>query len=75
MTPETPFKAVAAVCNTAPTPAGLARSVIMLSAGTPGTTGGAIGSATADELSATAMAPRPVTAIALAANSFAKRDM
>jgi hypothetical protein len=47
----------------------------MAIAGTPGTTGGMTGSAAADELSATATAPNPAAAIALAANNFAKRDM
>ena len=72
---EAPLSAVAAVCSTAPMPAGLAASCwIMPSAGTSGMIGGNTGSAAAAGLNAIA-APRPAAAIALAANSFAKRDM
>ncbi len=73
---EAPLRAVAAVCSTAPTLAGLvANCWIMFSAGTPGTDGGITGSAAADALRATAAEHSPAAAIALAANSFAKRDM
>ena len=76
MIEEAPLSAEAAVCSTAPTPAGLEASCwIMPRPGTPGTTGGMIGSAAAHGLSAIAAAPSPAAAIALAANSFVKRDM
>ena len=73
---DAPVSAVAAVCISAAALAGLvAICWSMLSAGTPGTAGGMAGSAAAVGLSASAAEHSPAAAIALAANSFVKRDM
>ena len=74
--PVAPLSALAAPCSSPNALAGLlANCCSMVSAGMPGTAGGAAGSAAAPGLSASAAEQSPAAAIALAANSFAVRDM